>query len=185
MSGRAKLSRKSSATDKAAFRRVAERRHHPLLDAALPRLTHAADHGLLWWGVAAGLAATGTPGRRAAVRGLASLGIASAVANVPAKLLTRRTRPYLLQVPQSRRLARQPTTTSFPSGHSASAAAFAVGVAMEVPAAGAVVGVLAAAVAYSRVYVGVHYPGDVLAGVALGAGSALLTAKAVQGRLFR
>jgi undecaprenyl-diphosphatase len=162
--------------DLAAFAAVARRRA-PALDLVLPRLTRAANHGLLWWAVAAGLGATRGPRRRGAVRGLLALGIASGVANIPAKLSIRRPRPSLIDVPLTRRLSRQPVTTSFPSGHSASAAAFAVGVGMEAPITGAAVGALAAAVAYSRVYVGVHYPGDVLAGVALGAGSALVTAK--------
>jgi diacylglycerol kinase family enzyme/membrane-associated phospholipid phosphatase len=162
--------------DLAAFQAVAGR-HTPLLDHVLPRLTRSANHGLLWWGVAAGLGATRGTRRRGAVRGLLALGIASGVANIPAKLSVQRPRPSLEGVPLTRRLMRQPTTTSFPSGHSASAAAFATGVAMESPLAGAAVGVIAGAVAYSRVYVGVHYPGDVAAGIALGMASAAVTAK--------
>ena len=170
------LTERISGEDAALFHLVA-RKHTPLLDAVLPRLTRTANQGGLWWGVAAALAATRGQRRRAAVRGLLALGIASGIANVPAKYAVRRSRPPLDRVPLDRQLRRQPVTTSFPSGHSASAAAFAVGVAMEAPIAGAAVGVLASAVAYSRVYVGVHYPGDVLAGVVVGAGSALLTAK--------
>jgi diacylglycerol kinase family enzyme/membrane-associated phospholipid phosphatase len=170
------LSKRLSVADAALFHLVAER-HTPLLDAVLPRLTRTANQGGLWWAVAAALAATRGQRRRAAVRGLLALGIASGIANVPAKYAVRRSRPPLDRVPLDRQLRRQPATTSFPSGHSASAAAFAVGVAMEAPIAGAAVGVLASAVAYSRVYVGVHYPGDVLAGVVVGAGSALMTAR--------
>jgi diacylglycerol kinase family enzyme/membrane-associated phospholipid phosphatase len=170
------LSDRLSSEDAALFHLVAEKRT-PLLDALLPRLTRTANQGGLWWTVAAVLAATRGKRRRAAVRGLLALGIASGVANLPVKYAVRRTRPPLDRVPLTRQLHRQPITTSFPSGHSASAAAFAVGVAMEAPIAGAAVGVLASAVAYSRVYVGVHYPGDVLAGVALGAGCGLVTAK--------
>ncbi len=69
----------------------------------------------------------------------------------------------------SKQLKRQPITTSFPSGHAASAAAFATGVALESPAWGAVVAPIAVSVAASRVYTGVHFPSDVLAGAALGA----------------
>lgn len=150
---------------------AAAHRSSPNLDRVLPRLTHSADHGLLWYGVSAALAAGGQ--RRAAVRGLASLALASAIANVPIKLATRRSRPHLQFVPLPRQLLRQPTTSSFPSGHSTSAAAFAVGVGLEQPALAVPVGLLAAGVAYGRVHTGVHYPGDVVAGLALGAGCAV------------
>jgi membrane-associated phospholipid phosphatase len=62
-----------------------------------------------------------------------------------------------------------PRTASFPSGHSASAFAFAVAATRELPEAGQVLLPLAAGVAYSRVYLGVHYPSDVIAGGAFGA----------------
>jgi undecaprenyl-diphosphatase len=72
----------------------------------------------------------------------------------------------------ARRRVPVPSSTSFPSGHSASAAAFAVGASSQVPAAAVPLGLLAAAVGYSRVHTGVHYPADVAAGMALGALSA-------------
>lgn len=161
------------AADERLFLRAAAT-HAPALDATLPRLSRAADHGLLWFGVAAALAATGRPGRRAAARGLASLAVASAVVNGPAKWAFRRRRPLLADIPPLRLLTRQPSTTSFPSGHAASAAAFATGVGMQLPLAAAPVALAAAAVAYSRVHTGVHYPGDVAVGVMAGVGSALL-----------
>ncbi len=167
-----RLLRRLDAADLALYRRVA-RADTPLLDAVLPRLTRSADHGLLWFGCAAVIAASGGDRRRAALRGLASLALASATANVPGKLAARRTRPELHPVPLARHLRRQPTSTSFPSGHSASAAAFTTGVALEQPLLAVPVGLLAAGVAYGRVHTGVHYPGDVLAGVVLGAGAAL------------
>lgn len=159
------------AADLALYQRVANA-HTPTLDRVLPRLTSSADHGLLWFAVAGGLAASGQ--RRAATRGLASLLVASATANIPAKLATRRPRPLRTLVPLPRQLRQQPTTSSFPSGHSASAAAFAAGVALESPLLAAPVALLASGVAYGRVHTGVHYPGDVAAGIALGIGSALL-----------
>jgi undecaprenyl-diphosphatase len=62
-----------------------------------------------------------------------------------------------------------PTTGSFPSGHAATSFACAATLARYVSRRGAVVlYILAAAIAYSRVYVGVHYPLDVLGGAALG-----------------
>ncbi|WP_369657925.1 phosphatase PAP2 family protein [Streptomyces sp. RPA4-2] len=80
--------------------------------------------------------------------------------------------PSLAPVPRALKLKRQPITTSFPSGHSASAAAFATGVALESRGWGAAVAPLATAVALSRVYTGAHFPSDVLAGAALGAAAA-------------
>ena len=159
--------------DSGAFRRVA-RYEHKAVDVVVPRLTNSADHGLLWLVVAGALALTGVAGRRAAVRGLMSMSVASGVANGPAKWTVRRPRPSLVDVPALRHLPRQPRTTSFPSGHSASAAAFATGVALESPLRAAPVALLAAGVAYGRVHTGVHYPSDVLAGVALGAASAVV-----------
>ncbi|MFF4529584.1 bifunctional phosphatase PAP2/diacylglycerol kinase family protein [Streptomyces sp. NPDC001407] len=161
-----------STWDRKAFLAVAER-HWPGADRALPRLSRCADHGLLWFGLAAGAAAAGgRPARRAALRGVASLAVASATVNTLGKRSVRRVRPVMDAVPLVRRLARQPVTTSFPSGHSASAIAFVTGVALENRRWGLALAPIAASVCFSRIYTGVHYPGDVLAGAALGAGAA-------------
>lgn len=159
--------------DLAAFQGVAAR-HWPGAEPLLPRLSRSANHGLLWFGAAAGMAALGSSARsrRAALRGIASLAVASAAINTVGKGAVRRERPILDLVPVIRQLKRQPFTTSFPSGHAASAAAFATGVALESKGWGAVVAPVAVAVAASRVYTGVHYPSDVVAGAALGIGAA-------------
>ncbi|MET7703819.1 phosphatase PAP2 family protein [Streptomyces sp. NPDC005485] len=160
------------AADCRLFEAVATR-HWPGCDRLLPRLSRTANHGVLWFGAAAALAASRTPrGRRAAARGLASLTLASATINTLGKRSVRRPRPALDAVPLIRQLSRQPITTSFPSGHSASAAAFAAGVALESGGWGAAVAPLATAVAVSRVYTGVHFPSDVVVGAALGVGAA-------------
>ncbi|MCY0948902.1 bifunctional phosphatase PAP2/diacylglycerol kinase family protein [Streptomyces sp. H27-S2] len=154
--------------DRELFDMVA-RRHWPGADRVLPRLGRAANHGVLWGGAAAAIAVFGSAGaRKAAVRGVASLSLASATINTVGKWSVRRARPLLDGVPAVRRLSTQPQTTSFPSGHSASAFAFTAGLALESPGWGAVVVPVAASVAFSRVYTGVHYPSDVLAGAALG-----------------
>jgi diacylglycerol kinase family enzyme/membrane-associated phospholipid phosphatase len=146
-----------------------------ILDHLLPRLGRAADHGVLWFAVAAGLGATRNKwSRRAALRGVASLTIASTAANVMAKQLVGRDRPAGL-VPAIRRQLSPPRTTSFPSGHAASAAAFATGVALELPVLAVPAGALAAAIGASRVVTGVHHPSDVAAGFALGTAAGLLT----------
>lgn len=160
------------AADSRLFNAVATR-HWPGAHPMLPRLSRAANHGVLWFATAAALAATRSPrARRAAARGVASLALASATINTLGKRSVRRPRPVLDNVPLMRQLKRQPITTSFPSGHSASAAAFATGVALESRGWGAAVAPVAAAVALSRVYTGVHFPSDVLVGAALGVGAA-------------
>ena len=62
-----------------------------------------------------------------------------------------------------------PSSTSFPSGHSASGFAFAGAVAGSMPGLAIPLRGLATAVAYSRVHTGVHYPGDVVVGSLVGA----------------
>jgi len=160
--------------DRAVHARTSAYRLGERADAALVRLSTAADRSRLWCAVAGGLALTGWRGQRAALRGLGSVVVASALANLLGKFVFGGRRPDVSHLPWVRRLARQPTSGSFPSGHSASAAAFATGVALEWPAAGAVVAPVAAAVAYSRLHVGAHWLSDVAGGVALGAGVALV-----------
>ncbi|CAM5430849.1 MULTISPECIES: bifunctional phosphatase PAP2/diacylglycerol kinase family protein [Streptomyces] len=170
--GRHALRDRFLSLDSRLFEFAAEQ-HWPYAERILPRLSRSANHGLLWFATGAVIAASRTPrGRRAAVRGLASLSLASLTINTVGKRSVRRTRPTLDPVPLVRQLKRQPITTSFPSGHAASAAAFATGVALESPAWGLAVAPIAWSVALSRVYTGVHFPSDVLAGAALGAGAA-------------
>jgi diacylglycerol kinase family enzyme len=143
----------------------------------MPRLSAAANHSILWFAVAAGLGAFGgRKGRRAALRGVLAIGGSSALASGLLKRLLPRHRPPLDAFPFVG-LRRRPTSSSMPSGHASSAAAFATAVAMELPVLAAPLGALALAVAYSRIYNGVHYPGDVVLGGAVGIGVAVATTK--------
>jgi diacylglycerol kinase family enzyme/membrane-associated phospholipid phosphatase len=146
-------------------------------DAVFKGLTTAANHSLLWFALAALLATRQGSTRRAALRGVAAISGASFAINAIAKPLLPRLRPAYEDLPLARRLALRdhPRSSSFPSGHAASAAAFATAVAMESPAAGLAVAPIAAAVAYSRVHTGVHWPSDVAAGMLMGTGIALAT----------
>jgi len=75
-----------------------------------------------------------------------------------------------------------PHSHSFPSGHTATAVAGAIMLSAFVPRLTPLFVVLAAAIAYSRVYVGVHFPLDLVGGAAIGAATALLLLAAVRRR---
>ena len=167
------------ALDVATFDAIANTKS-PLLDATMPRLTRAADRSVLWIVIAGLMTLTGRPrARRGAARGLVSIAVTSLIANQVSKRLHRRPRPSITQVPAQRLAHRIPQSTSFPSGHSASAMAFAAGAAAEWPALSVPLRMLAGLVGFSRVATGAHYPSDVLAGFALGETIAWLTTKVV------
>lgn len=141
------------------------------LDEPVRRLSQAANYSRIWMIIAAALFVLGgPPGRRAALRGLLAVGITSAAVNIAIKAVHPRERPDRAgaRVPSSRQVV-MPASTSFPSGHSASAFAFAAAAGQSVPRIRRPLHVLAGAVAYSRVHTGVHYPGDVLVGSIIGA----------------
>jgi len=152
----------------------------PALDRFNAALSRAADGSKLWIAAAAVLATTGDRGRRAAVDGLASIAVTSGIVNLVIKPRYRRRRPDRIahRVPLARQVD-MPRSTSFPSGHAASAFAFASGVAREMPIAAVPLEAAAALVAYSRVHTGVHYPIDVIAGAVVGSALAPLTTAAL------
>jgi undecaprenyl-diphosphatase len=145
----------------------------PALDRALRRLSAAADHSKLSFAAAGLLALMPGRPRRAALLGVAAVGVASASANLIGKKLVRRRRPHRAEdSPFPGRHVPMPESASFPSGHTASAVAFAAAVGPVLPVSTVPLGLLAVAVGYSRVHTGVHYPGDVIAGALLGTGAA-------------
>ncbi len=156
----------------------------PALDKSMRRLSHAANYSRLSITAAAALALTGgATGRRAARSGLASVAVTATIVNIAIKPLSRRRRPDRVaeEVPLERQV-RMPISTSFPSGHSAAAFAFATGVGAVMPTAGIPLRTLAALVAYSRVHTGVHYPGDVIGGSLIGTALGQVTTRALYRR---
>ncbi len=144
-------------------------------DRWLRRLSNFANHGKLWIVLGALLGLRSGSLRRGAIRGVGSMWASSALVNLGLKRYFGRVRPDIEGHHTARRLPRQLSSHSFPSGHSSSAAAFVTGVAMENSLAGAALAPLAVGVGYSRVHVGAHYPGDVVAGLAVGGAVAAAT----------
>jgi membrane-associated phospholipid phosphatase len=155
--------------DRAVYDAIVKSRT-PWLDGAMSRLSVAANYSRLSFLAAAALSLTrGEPGREAAKLGIASLAATSAVANLVLKPLGGRARPDRAEHGREgiQRVG-MPASASLPSGHTAAAVAFANGVGAILPREGGALRVLAAAVAYSRVHTGVHYPSDVLLGALTG-----------------
>jgi len=164
-----RILRQLGAVDRAVYGAIADT-PTPDLDVPLRRLSHAANYSKLWIGIAAGIAVVGGPtGRQASMLGVGAIGVTSAVVNQGIKRVAKRSRPDREgeDVPDARRV-KMPESTSFPSGHSASAFAFATAVGTLLPVTGTALRFLAAAVAYSRVHTGVHYPGDAVVGALVG-----------------
>lgn len=130
--------------------------------------THLGDNGMVWIMLCAVLLLFPKT-RRAGVAGCTALCFSLLCTNCFLKPLVSRTRPWLV-VEGLIPLIQEGDLRSFPSGHTS--AAFAAGVALlrtlPKPRARAAILVLAALMGLSRLYVGVHYPSDVLGGVLVG-----------------
>jgi len=171
--------RELAAVDRAVYDAVA-RTPTPELDRPVRRLSDAANNSRLWLGIAAAIAlAGGGRGRRAALEGVVAIGVTSATVNLGVKPVASRRRPdrFGPDLVAARHVP-MPESASFPSGHAASAFAFAYAVGRHLPGLGLPIRLLAGGVAYSRVHTGVHYPGDVVVGSILGAATAATVAAA-------
>ena len=154
----------------------------PILDRIMPALSWVGNLGLIWVILLGGMAAFGkTTGRKIALAGLAALAIGFTSSEI-VKEVTMRQRPFLA-LPDVRLLIPEPSSFAFPSGHTTSAFAAASGAVLaakrllqRVPLWGWGMLALAAAISYSRIYVGVHWPTDVVAGMLLGLASGWLGA---------
>ena len=167
------LTPKKKPLDLELFTRIHDLPSNPT-DPWITWLSQAANKGKIWLAIALLLGVRKGPTRRAALRAMGSLWFSSALSNGLIKPIFRRVRPVAYpDKPLARTLRRAPRTFSFPSGHSSSAAAFATGVALEAPLVGAAIAPVALAVGYSRIRVGVHYPGDVVSGFVIGTTVAL------------
>jgi undecaprenyl-diphosphatase len=142
---------------------------NPALDSVFYPLSSAADHSLLWLAMAGAREALGKARPGTTVRLAAVLGVESVVTNGVVKTVFRRLRPVLDQRSSIGPLPwglRRPVTSAFPSGHAT--AGFTTAVFLSRADPGPPWYLLAGLVAFSRVYVRLHHPSDILAGAALG-----------------
>jgi len=136
-------------------------------------VTSLGDGGMLW--IAAGIVMLLFKKTRiAGGAGLLSMALNYLVTNITIKNLVARPRPYTVWTDLSI-LIEQPGEFSFPSGHTSSSFAFAFAVYLLLPKKyGIPALILASLIALSRLYVGVHYPTDILGGLAVGICCSLL-----------
>ena len=146
---------------------IQEHLRFDFLTPILKFLTMLGDHGMLWIGIALLLILIKRTRPIGATAG-ASLAINALLVNVFLKNIVARTRPYEV-IHGLTSLVGEQSDFSFPSGHTSSAFSVAVVMFMLMPKKyGVPALIVATLIAYSRLYVGVHYPSDIIGGLIIG-----------------
>jgi undecaprenyl-diphosphatase len=156
--------------------------HHPIADALMVGLSIIGRGGTIWIAITLALVIVDRRRLRAAGVVAVALTLAFLMTDLVIKPVVARARPFESSV-ATRVIDRRPLTYSFPSGHAASSVAGAVTLSQFWPAGRVVLWSLATLVAVSRIYVGVHYPLDVLGGALLGLACAWVAHRVVPARL--
>lgn len=147
---------------------------NPVLDWLMPKISMAGSGGLVWLFLAFIMVLFGKGrGRKMAFLGMLALLLAWFFSDEVLKNWVARPRPFLT-LADARLLVDKPQQFSFPSGHTTTSFAPAVVFFRKKKVFGGATLLLAAFIGFSRIYVGVHYPFDVLSGAVLGVGIGLL-----------
>ena len=152
---------------------IAEHLHCDFLDFLMPAITHLGDAGILWISLAAMLLCL-PKYRKAGLTMAAALVLGLLICNVTLKPLVARIRPFDYGGKEIVLLIPKPQDFSFPSGHTNASFAAATALLLHHRKEGICAMILAALIAFSRLYLYVHYPTDVLSSILLGAATAFL-----------
>ncbi|MBQ8633714.1 MAG: phosphatase PAP2 family protein [Lachnospiraceae bacterium] len=147
--------------------------HNPVLDKIMVFITSLGNDGLLWIGLAV-LLVFFKKYRKCAISICISLILMELTGNVILKELIMRERPCWID-PTVELLIKAPSSYSFPSGHTFAGFASAVTVFLNHKKEGIAAIVAAVLIAFSRMYLFVHFPTDILGGMVFGIGVAVLT----------
>ncbi len=143
---------------------------NPVFDLTMPWITELGSGGAVWLFVMFLLALSGRGEyRKMAFLGTVALVLSWLLSDEALKFLFARPRPFI-HFSDVRLLVAGPHQYSFPSGHTATAFAAATALLRKNSKIGAAALVLALLIGFSRVYVGVHYPLDIVGGIVLGGG---------------
>ncbi len=157
------------AVDAGIYMQVNNMPHPRWLDSVMRRFSFVMTSGMGWL-IPIGIAALRNPrrGRTIALDVLPSLWLATSTVEYPIKKFFRRKRPFI-SIVRAIVIGRKPGSYSFPSGHTASAFAGAILLARHFPRHRGLLYFVASLVGFSRIYLGAHYPGDVVSGGVAGA----------------
>ncbi len=148
------------------LRMIHEYSQNSIFDQVMPMITFLGNKGIIWILLCIVLF-TQKKYRRIAAFALFALILSTVMGEGILKYLFHRTRPFL-EVEDIKILVEKPLSYSFPSGHTASSFAVAGVIARTIERYKISVMVLAGLMAFSRLYLFVHYPSDVLGGMILG-----------------